>query len=82
MRPKYPWNDRIVDLMEVYTNGVYGAKTGGLNQVLKVLGLPTKTANGKEFAAMWSKQSKADALEYNKNDVKVEYMLARRILGN
>lgn len=78
-RPRYPWSDAIVDLMDVWKAGRYEEKFCSLDYALRHLGLPLKTAKGSEFGAIWA-NDKAAALAYNFDDLKREMQVANRLL--
>jgi len=77
-RAKYPWDDRVKDLLEVVRCGDYGAKTGGLDAVLKMFDIEGKTHNGSEFGDLWARD-REEALAYNFADLQKEQELARRV---
>lgn len=79
LTPKYPFSKRIVDLHEVFQCGQYQAKTGGLNGVAKLLGIKQKSGDGGDFATMWAKDKNA-ALQYNADDLRITFEIARRVL--
>lgn len=49
------WNDAIsADLHEIFTFGDRSQKTGGLDQVAKILGTRRKTGTGEQFYKLWA----------------------------
>lgn len=79
LKPRYPWNDSIVDLMEVWKAGQFTEKHTSLNTALRHLGLPEKTGYGSDFGKLWA-SDKGAALAYNADDLKLEMMIARRLV--
>lgn len=80
LRPRYPWPDRFVDIRTIAMAGRMDYNTGGLEGMLRSLGLPPKTGDGKDFGKLWAADRKS-ALEYNANDCLIEKMAAERMLG-
>lgn len=78
-KPRYPWSDSIVDLMDVWKAGQFTEKHTSLNTALRHLGLPQKTGCGADFGALWT-GDKGAALAYNADDLELEMMVARRIV--
>ena len=79
LKPRYPWSDSIVDLMDVWKAGQFTEKHTSLNTALRYLGLPQKTGSGADFGALWA-GDKTAALAYNADDLELEMMVARRIV--
>lgn len=80
LKPKYPWHENIVDLLDVYRCGEWQGKTGGLNQVCRVLGIEPNPGDGKDFGKLWATDKKA-ALLYNAGDLRVSALVAERLIG-
>jgi len=80
-KPRYPWSESLVDLMEIWSAGIYGDKYASLDGALRALGLPTKTGSGKDFGALWA-SDKAAALKYNADDLEREMQVAKRLLSH
>ena len=78
-KPRYPWSDSIVDLMDVWKAGQFTEKHTSLNTALRHLGLPQKTGSGADFGALWA-GDKTAALAYNADDLELEMMVARRLV--
>lgn len=77
-RTRFPFSDRICDLMEVFQFGDYKAPFTSLDSALKMLGLPACTGNGKDFAQLWATDKKA-ALQYNTDDLERVRLIAKRL---
>lgn len=75
---RYPFGDRVVDLMQVYSAGRYDDKRTSLDNALKALGLPPKTGSGRDFPKLWREDRKA-ALAYNEADCRLEALCAQRM---
>lgn len=57
------WNDAIsADLHDVFTFGDRSQKTGGLDQVAKLLGTRRKSGSGEQFYQLWASDSVAAVL--------------------
>lgn len=78
-KPRYPWAESIVDLMEVYTCGVY-AKFTSQNAACRALGIEVNEGSGADFGELWNRDKKA-ALEYNACDLRQASQLAERLIG-
>ena len=78
-KPRYPWSDSIVDLMDVWKAGQFTEKHTSLNTALRHLGLPQKTGCGADFGSLWE-GDKTAALAYNADDLELEMMVARRLV--
>lgn len=78
-KPRYPFPDSIVDLREVAKAGCREHETGGLDGLLRSLGLPPKTGSGADFPALWLKDPAA-ALDYNRDDLDREHAVAEILL--
>ena len=79
LKPRYPWSDSIVDLMDVWKAGQFTEKHTSLNTALRHLGLPQKTGCGADFGSLWE-GDKTAALAYNADDLELEMMVARRLV--
>lgn len=77
-RTRFPFSDRICDLMEVFQFGDYKAPFMSLDSTLKMLGLPPCTGNGKDFGKLWATDKKA-ALQYNSDDLERVRLIAKRL---
>jgi len=81
LKPRYPWSDSIIDLMEVWKAGQYTEKHTSLNAALRHLGLPEKTGLGADFGKLWA-SDKGAALAYNADDLDRELKVAMRLLSH
>ena len=80
-KPRYPWSDSIVDMMDVWKAGQFTEKHTSLNTALRHLGLPEKTGNGSDFGKLWA-SDKGAALAYNADDINREMKVAKRLLNH
>lgn len=78
-KPRYPWSESILDLMDVWSTGDHTRARTSLATALRELGLPPKSGNGADFGAMWAADRKG-ALEYNADDLRCEAAVAARVL--
>lgn len=77
-RSRFPFSDRICDLMEVFQFGDWKAAYTSLDAALKMLGLPPCTGSGKEFSELW-KTDKKSAMDYNAQDIERCRLIADRL---
>lgn len=80
-KPRYPWSDSIIDLIDVWKAGQFTEKHTSLNMALRHLGLPEKTGNGADFGKLWA-SDKGAALVYNSDDLDREMQVAKRLLSH
>ena len=80
LRPRYPWCDKIIDLMEVYKAGVYRDSFTVLDNACKALGIEGKSGTGKQFAELWETDVQS-ALSYNADDLRKTMLVAERLIG-
>lgn len=72
------WNERIIDLREVWQCGDRQAH-GSLAVIAKHLGVGEKTGSGAEFAKLWS-EDRAKAEAYLKNDLALTSAIFRKLV--
>lgn len=78
-KPKYPWSESIVDLMEVYAFGDFKSKFTSQNAACRALGIEVDEGSGADFGELW-KRDKTAALAYNERDLHCASQLAERLL--
>jgi hypothetical protein len=78
-KPRYPWHESIVDLMEVYACADFRSKFTGQNAACRAMGIRENPGRGAEFGELWKRDKKA-ALEYNAGDLRCLLALAERML--
>lgn len=71
------WNDRIIDLRDVWQLGDRTAH-GSLDRICKFLGLGEKLGDGKDFAALLA-SDRSQAMAYLEQDLNLARKLARRL---
>ena len=72
------WNDLIFDTMEEISFGPYNMDGNGVDDVCRAFGIQGKTGTGAEFPSLW-KSDKEAAIDYNRNDIRCEVEIAKRL---
>lgn len=70
--------DRVIDTMEVFAAGEWGAKVS-LNTLAKLFGFPEKTGSGDQFAKWWNGGEVFRAVEYLTGDLELTLAVARKM---
>ena len=77
IRNRYPiWHDGIFDTLDHI--GFGETEGNGVDAIAAALGLPAKLGSGKDFPLLWATDRPA-AIEYNKQDVRIELLIAERL---
>jgi DNA polymerase elongation subunit (family B) len=69
------WHENIFDTLEILSFG-RSFEGNGVEEVARVLGLPPKLGNGRDFPLMW-RADREGAVAYNRRDVEIEIEIAR-----
>jgi len=69
------WHESVFDTLELLSFG-RSFDGNGVEDVARVLGLPPKLGNGRDFPLMW-RADREGALAYNRRDVEIEIEIAR-----
>jgi len=69
------WHESVFDTLELLSFG-RSFEGNGVEEVARVLGLPPKLGNGRDFPLMW-RADREGALAYNRRDVEIEIEIAR-----
>lgn len=78
-RHRYPFSDRICDMMEVMSFGNKSKQYSSLDDALRMFGIPVNPhGDGSKFGEIWA-TDKAKALKYNAHDLTSEQALAGKL---
>jgi len=69
------WHESVFDTLELLSFG-RSFEGNGVEDVARVLGLPPKLGNGRDFPLMW-RADREGAVAYNRRDVEIEIEIAR-----
>lgn len=69
------WHESVFDTLELLSFG-RSFEGNGVEEVARVLGLPAKLGQGRDFPLMW-RADRGGALAYNRRDVEIEIEIAR-----